>query len=70
VGAAGLDLAMAAATVLRPGRRLWLAQIALICVYSVLVIWRLPEFLLHPFAPIVKNLAVLALLAQLWAEEK
>ncbi len=70
VGAAGLDLAMAAATLLRPGRRLWLAQIALICVYSVLVIWRLPEFLLHPFAPIVKNLAVLALLAQLWAEEK
>ncbi len=70
VGAAGLDLAMAAATLLRPGRRLWLAQIALICVYSVLVIWRLPEFLLHPFAPIVKNLAVLALLTQLWAEEK
>lgn len=70
LGAAGVDLAMAVATLLRPGRRLWMAQIALIVFYSVLVVWRLPEFLLHPFAPIVKNLVVLAVLVQLWAEEK
>ncbi len=70
LGAAGLDLAMGLATLFRPGKRLWLAQMALIVVYSLLVAWQLPEFLTHPFAPILKNLAILALLVQLWAEER
>lgn len=68
--AAALDLAMGIATLFFPSRRLWLAQMGLIGFYSLLVICCLPEYLLHPFAPILKNLAVLVLLVQLWAEEQ
>lgn len=64
------DLSMAALTVWRPGRRLWQAQIALIVGYSLLVAWKLPMFLIHPFGPILKNLAVIVLLVELWAEER
>lgn len=69
VAASLLDLAMGVMTLLKPGRRLWLAQLALIAAYSLLIAWRLPDFLLHPFAPILKNLAMAVLLVQLWAEE-
>lgn len=70
LGAASLlDLLMGGLTIRKPGRRLWLAQLALIAGYSLLVAWKLPAFLIHPFAPILKNLAVGALLVQLWAEE-
>jgi len=67
-GAAGMDLAFAVATLWpRAGRRLWLAQMALVAVYSLLIAWRLPEFWLHPFGPMVKNLPILAVLAVLVA---
>ncbi|MDR1889544.1 MAG: SDR family oxidoreductase [Zoogloeaceae bacterium] len=70
LGAAiGLDVVMGVMTLWRPGRRLWLAQFALIIGYTLLIGWRLPEFLLHPFGPMLKNLAVMALLVQLYAEE-
>ncbi|PTD96317.1 SDR family oxidoreductase [Pseudothauera lacus] len=69
IGASVLDLAMAVLTVVRPGRRLWQAQLLLIGAYSALIAWQLPEFLHHPFGPILKNLAVAAILVQLWAEE-
>jgi uncharacterized protein YbjT (DUF2867 family) len=60
-GAAGLDLAFGAATLwLRPRHWLWLAQMALIIFYTLLISARLPEFWLHPYGPIVKNLPVLA----------
>ncbi|THF61129.1 SDR family oxidoreductase [Pseudothauera nasutitermitis] len=68
-GAAALDLGMAVLTVLRPGRRLWMAQLGLILAYSALIAWRLPEFLIHPFGPVLKNLAVAAVILLLWAEE-
>lgn len=67
--AVGLDVLMGVLTLVKPNRRLWLAQLVLVLGYSLLIAWRLPEFLLHPFAPILKNLAVLALLVQLYAEE-
>lgn len=70
IGAAGLDLALGWATLAHPGRRLWLAQMALIAVYSLIVAACLPEFLGHPFGPLSKNLPILALLAVLYAEEK
>ena len=44
----------------RRSRWLFDAQIAVILGYSAIVAVCLPEFLLHPFAPIVKNLAILA----------
>lgn len=68
-GAATLDLVFAAATVLRPSRRLWLAQGATVLLYSAIVAWALPEFLVHPFGPVLKNLPLLAILFLLFAEE-
>lgn len=68
-GAAGLDLAFGWATLFRPGRRLWLAQMALIAGYSLVIALCLPEYLIHPFGPLSKNLPILALLFVLLAEE-
>lgn len=69
-GATLLDLGMGILTLRHPGRCLWLVQLALITAYTLLIAWKLPEFLLHPFGPILKNLAVVTLLLQLLAEEK
>ncbi|WP_459615420.1 SDR family oxidoreductase [Bordetella sp. 2513F-2] len=71
-GAAFLDLAAGVATLaLRgPARRpLWLAQLALITAYTVLISWRLPEFWLHPYGPISKNLPMMAALVLLYRLE-
>lgn len=70
VGASLLDIGLGLACWLRPGRRLWLAQLGVIGLYSALVALRLPEFLVHPFAPLLKNLPMVAMLALLYAEEQ
>lgn len=71
-GAAGLDIAFGIGTLVLAGqalRRLYEAQIALIVGYTLLIAMFLPELLLHPFAPILKNLPMLAALALLrWNE--
>lgn len=72
-GASALDLAFGVMTLAWPrGRRrwLWLGQIALIVFYSVVIAWRLPEFLLHPYGPVSKNLPMLAALWMLYELEK
>jgi uncharacterized protein YbjT (DUF2867 family) len=72
-GASALDLALGVATLAWPRRSrrwLWLAQIALIAFYSIVIAWRLPEFLLHPYGPISKNLPMLAALWMLYELEK
>lgn len=72
-GAAGLDLALGVGILVLRGRRrrwLWLAQIALIGFYSLLIAWRLPEFLLHPYGPLTKNLPMLAAIWLLYAFEE
>lgn len=43
-------------------RFLWLAQFVVVLGYSVIVACRLPEMWLHPFAPLVKNVPILAAL--------
>ncbi|ALM84540.1 SDR family oxidoreductase [Bordetella sp. N] len=68
--ASALDLVLGLATLLRPGRRLWAAQGALILGYSVLIAIALPEYLWHPFGPILKNVPILALLFILLSEEE
>jgi uncharacterized protein YbjT (DUF2867 family) len=71
-GAALLDLVLGLLTLAAPARRrrlVWLAQIALIVGYTVLITFFLPEYWLHPFGPISKNLVILALLGLLWALE-
>jgi uncharacterized protein YbjT (DUF2867 family) len=72
-GAAGLDALLGVLTLwpLRPRtrRRLWAAQALLIGFYTVLITWRLPEFWLHPYGPLSKNLPILGVLALLAALE-
>lgn len=60
-----LDVVLGALTLFYPSKLLWRAQIVLILFYSVVVAIGLPAFLVHPFAPIVKNLAVLGCLYHL-----
>jgi uncharacterized protein YbjT (DUF2867 family) len=60
-GAALIDLALGIATFLARGRRwVWRAQIAIVVGYTALISIWLPEFWLHPYGPIVKNLPLVA----------
>jgi uncharacterized protein YbjT (DUF2867 family) len=60
-GAATLDLALGLGMLARPTRLAsYRLQIALILAYTAIITLRLPEFWLHPYAPILKNLPVLA----------
>jgi len=64
-GAALLDLLLGLATLTVRGRwraRLWQVQAGLVLAYTALISWRLPEFWLHPYGPVLKNLPILALL--------
>lgn len=73
-GACALDaLFGVAALALARGRRrarLWQAQMVLIAFYSIVIAWRLPEFLWHPYGPLSKNLPMLAALWLLYELEK
>lgn len=68
-GAAALDFALGIATLFRPRRSTWVAQALLILAYTAIIAVALPEWLSHPFTPIVKNLPILAILAVLIAGE-
>ncbi len=60
-GAALMDLAFGIAILVMQRRYwLWLAQVAAILFYTVIISWRLPEFWLHPYGPLLKNLPMLA----------
>lgn len=72
-GAATLDVVLGVLTLALPRARrrwLWPAQLALIGGYTVLITVFLPEYWLHPYGPIVKNLPVLAAIALLQAVER
>lgn len=61
MASATLNLLIGLAILLSPRRRwLWRVQMAVIAVYSFVIAWKLPEFLAHPYGPIVKNLPILA----------
>ncbi len=49
---------------------LWAAQLAMVAAYSLVIAFRLPEMWLHPFAPLVKNVPVMALMFYLWRMAK
>jgi uncharacterized protein YbjT (DUF2867 family) len=60
-GAAVFDLGLGLGTlVLRERRLLWILQMGLIVVYTIIISLRLPEFWLHPYGPLLKNLPMLA----------
>jgi uncharacterized protein YbjT (DUF2867 family) len=70
-GSALLDITFGIATLIaRRTRWLYDLQILLIAGYSAIIAVCLPEFLLHPFAPIVKNLVMLAGIGLLRAESR
>lgn len=60
-----LDLAMGIGSLVYARPVLWWSQIVLVALYSVVICVFLPEFLMHPFGPITKNLFVLNCLAML-----
>ncbi|HVE54236.1 MAG TPA: SDR family oxidoreductase [Ramlibacter sp.] len=71
-GAAVLDLVLGALTLAAPARWrrwVWLGQLALVGGYTVLITFFLPEYWLHPYGPISKNLPILGLIGLLWALE-
>ncbi|WP_066801984.1 DoxX-like family protein [Moraxella oblonga] len=49
---------------------LWLSQFLTVSLYSVLIIVFLPENLTHPFAPLIKNIPIMALLFWLYQYHK
>ncbi|GAB3464283.1 NAD(P)H-binding protein [Massilia terrae] len=70
-GAAGCDLLLGLGILLLARRRwLWLLQLALIGFYTVVIALRLPEFLLHPYGPLSKNLPLLAAIWLLYQLEE
>lgn len=72
-GACALDALFGVASLAAPRRwrgKLWLAQMGLIVFYSLVIAWRLPEFLWHPYGPLSKNLPMLAALWLLYELEK
>lgn len=64
-----LDLGMGLVSLLYARAWLWKAQWLLVAAYSIIIGVCLPQFLLHPFGPISKNIAVLACLAFLILHE-
>lgn len=70
-GAATFDLLLGLGILLLARRRwLWLAQLGLIGFYTVVIAFKLPEFLLHPYGPLTKNLPMLAAIWLLYQLEE
>ncbi|MFN3791445.1 SDR family oxidoreductase [Massilia sp.] len=70
-GAATFDLLLGLGILLLARRRwLWLMQLGLIGFYTVVIAIKLPEFLLHPYGPLTKNLPMLAAIWLLYELEK
>jgi len=70
-GAATFDLLMGLGILLLARRRwLWLAQLGLIGFYTIVIALKLPEFVLHPYGPLTKNLPMLAAIWLLYQLEE
>lgn len=71
VSAIAIDLAFGIWSLLpRRWQWLWLAQIAVVIGYTLIITWRLPELWLEPFGPVAKNVPVLVILLLLHQLEK
>lgn len=73
--AAVLDLLLGVLTLWPPLRarwrcRLWAAQAGLMLVSMAIIASQLPEFWLHPFGPLLKNLPMLAVLLLLYLQDR
>lgn len=69
-GAAMLDLSLGIATLMIRARWLWAVQVLVIALFTTIISIGIPEYWLHPFGPIVKNLPLMASIGVLWAVEE
>lgn len=70
-GAAVVDLLLGVGILLLRNRQwLWLLQLALISTYTLIITVKLPEYWLHPYGPILKNLPMLAAIWMLFELER
>ncbi|NOS75137.1 MAG: hypothetical protein HOP36_11520 [Methyloglobulus sp.] len=63
------DIVFGLMTLFAPSKRLWIAQALLVLIYTMVISIYLPEFWLHPFGPILKNIPFLTLLWLLYKHE-
>jgi len=63
------DITLGVLTLFTHNKRLWVIQALLISTYTLIISIWLPEFWLHPFGPILKNLPILMLLWLLYHHE-
>lgn len=64
-----LDIAIGLLTLTKPSQWLWRLQTTIIVGYTAVISVFLPEFWLHPFGPLLKNLPILTLLWLLYRHE-
>ncbi len=64
------NVAFGVATLLTPGRLLWLAQLAVMVFYTAALSWVAPQLWLDPFGSLVKNLPIAVVLIGLIAAEE
>lgn len=64
------DLLMGIASAVWTSKKLWQMQFVIIVLYTLVIAFYLPQFLFHPFGPIIKNIPVLACLTFLTCMEK
>lgn len=57
-----LDISLGILTLVRPSALLWRVQAAVILGYTAIITAWLPQYWLHPFGPVLKNLPILLLL--------
>jgi hypothetical protein len=70
-GAAIFDICLGIATLVMSKRRLlWMTQLALIIFYTIVISWKMPEFWLHPYGPLLKNIPMVALIWALMTLER
>jgi DoxX-like family len=63
------DIVFGLMTLFAPSKTLWQAQALLVMTYTIVISIWLPEFWLHPFGPILKNIPFLTLLWLLYKNE-
>jgi len=64
-----LDIVIGVLTLAAPSKALWQLQAIIVAGYSVVIALCLPEFLIHPFGPILKNLPIFTLLWLLYRNQ-
>lgn len=66
---AAADVVLGLLTLTWPRSWLWVSQLVLIAAYTLLATWLVPEYWLHPFGPLLKNLAVVVVICLLYRHD-